>query len=466
MPENAQGPLNWEMSPEQFVNTLYHVLLGRSPDVAGFHSHVTQLRETRDPTRTLKSFLGSPEYRRRQGLLLGNDACFHEATRSEPNLGVDFNDVLHDIRTKELQNTEGTSGTMVSIGCNSAPYFDWIHQHLGKPNLHIGLENYLQKPENLPENVRWISNSAGEMKDLSNRSVDLIFAGQVVEHLWADELINFFHECCRVLKPGGRLIFDTPNERITRRTGWNHGEHTLEFRPKDAQILLKGLGFEVIKLVGHWLVEGEDGFLRLNDTSEEEPYSKSRRIDGGRDRPESCFNWWVEACYQGDVVPDKIATCNLVRGMWHRYGHYIYNRTTNSDAEFAYQRYPGPNGRIARVEPGWSGRLLHSTDNAFPPGKIEVSVEIGPYQGSKSPGFLEITQPSTGVIFGRRALPSNFEGGKFEVEANIPATVFSGSFNLFVEAQARMEAHMAFFVQASVYPGEIWDLRHDGRIVD
>ena len=63
-------------------------------------------------------------------------------------------------------------------------------------------------------------------------------------------------------------------------------------------------------------------------------------------------------------------------------------------------------------------------------------------------------------------MPSILKGGKFEADADIPSTVFSRAFNLFVQAQDRIEAYMAFLVEASVYRGEIWNLGHDDHIVD
>src|SRR5438874_1245528 len=61
----------WAMSPERFVNSLYHVLLGRAPDEPGFLAHVADLKSTGDPTNTFQGFLGSPECRAHLNLLLG-----------------------------------------------------------------------------------------------------------------------------------------------------------------------------------------------------------------------------------------------------------------------------------------------------------------------------------------------------------------------------------------------------------
>jgi glycosyltransferase involved in cell wall biosynthesis len=64
MPQTFKSmPLNFELSPEEYVSWLYRVLLKREPDDAGLLANVKALREHGDYTRTLRSFLNSPEFR-------------------------------------------------------------------------------------------------------------------------------------------------------------------------------------------------------------------------------------------------------------------------------------------------------------------------------------------------------------------------------------------------------------------
>ncbi len=44
---------------------------------------------------------------------------------------------------------------------------------------------------------------------VKNKSVDVVFAGEVIEHIYHTE--KFLQEARRVLSPGGRLIISTPN---------------------------------------------------------------------------------------------------------------------------------------------------------------------------------------------------------------------------------------------------------------
>lgn len=204
---------------------------------------------------------------------------------------TDFTHMLHHLRTKELQNSAGASGTMVSVGCNGLEYFQWIDDNLGKPELHIGLEYYMPKPDGLPSHVRWIANTAGDMRDVATNSVDLVFAGQTVEHLWHEELAGFFIESARVLKSGGRLLFDSPNRVISNALKWNHPEHTIELTPDDAKQLARLAGFDVQKCAGHWLCRDDVEFLPLTEIDA----TAERRIAEGATSPEDCFSWWIEA---------------------------------------------------------------------------------------------------------------------------------------------------------------------------
>lgn len=56
-----------ELSPEEYVTTLYRTMLGREPDDQGLIAHCEALRGHGDHTRILQGFLESPEFRDRGG---------------------------------------------------------------------------------------------------------------------------------------------------------------------------------------------------------------------------------------------------------------------------------------------------------------------------------------------------------------------------------------------------------------
>ena len=57
----------------------------------------------------------------------------------------------------------------------------------------------------------------------SNKSVDLIYACHVVEHLDQEETNKFFNECKRVLKPGGIIRIVVPDfDKLVDSYNQNH----------------------------------------------------------------------------------------------------------------------------------------------------------------------------------------------------------------------------------------------------
>lgn len=60
---NPKTGAEWELSPEDYVASLYRVILRREPDDGGFIHHINELRAHGDPTQTLGHFLRSPEFR-------------------------------------------------------------------------------------------------------------------------------------------------------------------------------------------------------------------------------------------------------------------------------------------------------------------------------------------------------------------------------------------------------------------
>lgn len=63
----------------------------------------------------------------------------------------------------------------------------------------------LTKKMNLPNQV------VGDLHrtNFSDNQFDMIYAGEIIEHTWTPAVM--IDECRRILKPGGRLVLDTPN---------------------------------------------------------------------------------------------------------------------------------------------------------------------------------------------------------------------------------------------------------------
>jgi SAM-dependent methyltransferase len=214
--------------------------------------------------------------------------------RPGTTVSTQFHMMNHELRAIELERLRGDRDRVLSVGANGSWYFEWFRRSVGDVTEHIGIEAYLPRPDDLPDYVTWVANTADQMVDVESASVDLVFAGQTTEHLWAHELVGFLCEAHRVLRPGGLLSLDSPNRRVTQHLLWSHGEHTIELDEEEISHLLELAGFRVLEVAGIWRCVIDGDRLGLEDGLSD-PATLTRRIATGRDHPEDCFVWWVNA---------------------------------------------------------------------------------------------------------------------------------------------------------------------------
>lgn len=78
---------------------------------------------------------------------------------------------------------------------------------------------------------------------------DLITALDLIEHLTKDEVLRFVHSCFEALRPGGRLILQTPNadSPFGMASRYNDLTHEVCFNPNALGRLLSRAGFRNIE---------------------------------------------------------------------------------------------------------------------------------------------------------------------------------------------------------------------------
>jgi hypothetical protein len=280
------------------------------------------------------------------------------------------------------------------------------------------------------------------MSNVPDQSVGTIFAGQVVEHLWRSELVGFLFEASRTLRPGGRLIVDSPNEEIVRQTGWNHPEHTIEFRPDDAKTLLEVAGFTVTLMVGHWLCRSPDGSpLPLLGEPDESPASMECRIRDGISRPQDSFSWWIEA--RKDRPPNAAALVRFVDEIWRRYWLRRIHTHMFTAADWAVI-----DGEIVATAPeGWSGLLVFGPTAPMPPGRSLIGFDLDPYCAFESPGRIEVFKnEQNSVLAETRLPPALFRRAKVWLELDVPTTTFGLEFRLVTTGAAKLSVRLGLDV--------------------
>ncbi len=94
-------------------------------------------------------------------------------------------------------------GKVLEVGCGDSPYRRLVPESCRYRGLDwAGSENFRYRPR---EGVLRFDGGNFPLRD---RSFDLVFHTEVIEHVW--DTGNFLEECLRVLKPGGRLFFTVP----------------------------------------------------------------------------------------------------------------------------------------------------------------------------------------------------------------------------------------------------------------
>lgn len=229
------------------------------------------------------------------------------AAGSQPNF-PDISHVLHDSRSAFLRAMPRVSGTIMSAGCAGTWYFDWVASRTTHAGRHIGIEFYSPKPDDLPKNVDWIVNTVGNMEGVKDEECELVFSGENLEHLWPEDVIGFFLESWRVLKPGAVLVVDSPNRLVTEPLIWSHPEHTIEFTPDEARRLAELSGFEVTAMKGIWIARDPDTgrVLPLSPNDSPADWPAVERIAAASSNPNDSLIWWMEARKTGTPRPDEL----------------------------------------------------------------------------------------------------------------------------------------------------------------
>lgn len=295
---------------------------------------------------------------------------------------TDFNLMLHDLRGFELARMPRITGTMLSAGCAGAYYFEWIRSTYGPVPKHIGLELFLPEPPELPDYVEWIARSCIDMEGIEDESVELLFSGQNIEHLYGSDVVDFLLESHRVIQPGGWLVVDSPNRLVTQDLLWSMPEHTVEFTPDEIRELMTLAGFDVESIRGQWLCRepstnpDNPDAGRLYDLwgTPGQPLPDRevvRRIAIAGDHPEHSFSWWAEARRSGrapDVEGLRRRHTEIYAEQWPARMNRLRSVVGVRD-----ESGPVPVVRAGAMEPGF---LMYGPYTPFPEGDYVATVKL------------------------------------------------------------------------------------------
>ena len=304
----------------------------------------------------------------------------------------DWGAFLHEqVRSPELRRLPPGARTVLSGGAAGSWYFEWFNANYPTAiERHIAVEAFAPQPEDLPAGVEWLERTLGDLEPVGDNEVDLVYGGEVLEHLWPDDVARFLLEAQRVLRVGGTIALDSPNRRVTTAIDWLHPEHTVEFTVDEAVELLEAAGFTDVEVRGGWLTYDREShrFLALDALEETGPWPWRRRVEQAAGCPDDSFIWWAVGT-KHDADPDAERVRQIV---WRAFSAY---------RAFRFSRLRNEIGRLERsgdavavvTDAGQAGRLVVGPNVPMPPGGATAHFHIaarGPDRVAEDVITLEI----------------------------------------------------------------------------
>lgn len=123
---------------------------------------------------------------------------------------LDGNDFLNNDRMRIMLDLVRTSGAkrILDVGCTDG-FMSMLFKDMGLYTIGVDASKSAIASAQGRCDEAYVANLDGQPLPLEDGRVDLIWAGEIIEHLFSTE--NFLRELLRVSVPGGRLILSTPN---------------------------------------------------------------------------------------------------------------------------------------------------------------------------------------------------------------------------------------------------------------
>jgi SAM-dependent methyltransferase len=239
-----------EMTPDQAFRVAFNVVLGREPNDDEVRENLPLLQQQVLPRDELVQRLrGSVEFRFGVPFARSTLPQSLHMSRCEFIVGLPRARTILDIGGGDVHHA---AGALVAMGY---PYpFDELtiidlpgderHPLYRSPE-HSVVQSHLG-----PVTYRY--HSMSDLSSYSDESFDLVYSGQSIEHVSAQEADHVIREVRRVLRPSGCFAFDTPNARITRlqQDAYIDPDHEVEYTAAELDDKLANAGFEVVERKG------------------------------------------------------------------------------------------------------------------------------------------------------------------------------------------------------------------------
>jgi len=236
---------------EVAIQLAYQVLLNRDPDPEGMRSLLDHLASGAFTIADIpQAIRGSEEFQnfvRFRGSMLGFSI---HAGRSQFVKSLPRASRIVDLGGTHLHCAEGA---LYRLG------YPYAFDELTIIDLHPDERHALYRAGLNPGQVqtdlgpvRYRYHSMTDLSSFEDASVDLVFAGESIEHVTREDAHVVLKEAFRILRRGGHLAIDTPNRRVTRiqQEAFIDPDHKVEYTYPELRDALEEAGFAVVRAHG------------------------------------------------------------------------------------------------------------------------------------------------------------------------------------------------------------------------
>lgn len=141
------------------------------------------------------------------------------------------------------------SYTILDLGCGFGEFLNNV-----RCGRRIGVDLNPDSRKYLQPEVEFHIGNAGHLDFLPDQSIDLVFTGNLLEHL-ADkrEVERMLNEVWRVLRYGGYLVAMGPNLRFMTGAYWDFWDHAVPITDRFLTEMLEVLGFHILARIPRFL---------------------------------------------------------------------------------------------------------------------------------------------------------------------------------------------------------------------
>jgi O-antigen chain-terminating methyltransferase len=157
---------------------------------------------------------------------------------------------LLSVYVDDVAHLQGEGAPVLDIGCGRGEWLELLAEH-GIPGYGVDTnDSFVKDNHDRGLDVR-VGDALAHLHDIDESSLGAITAFHVVEHLDLDTLVDLVDSSLRALRPGGLVIFETPNPSnllVGASSFYMDPTHLKPLHPHFLEFLLASRGFVDVDL--------------------------------------------------------------------------------------------------------------------------------------------------------------------------------------------------------------------------